>query len=1011
MEPGGSGLRVMRGLCCFVWGIEKEFYTTHEFILSPFLSLEAPKFAFFTYFCNDEFNTLIETRIMFYKLIQEKCKQWIESDNCPIHDLLKYIEQKGFMRDAQLDAIKVYLYLKIACNNRPLWELFTDGVFNSLDIAQLELNDATRTVLSSNKAAAALYQYSTLKDKQGNQLAPGLEAYIKRHPTDIDYAQVFKDFFYNVEYPDYLFSLPMGAGKTYLMAAFIYLDLYFAQNEPDNPVFAHNFMIMAPSGLKSSIVPSLKNIKEFDPSWIIPEPTATQLKRIIKFEILDEQKTANKSNLIKNPNALKINIHQPLEELIGLVAITNAEKVILDRLKTNQEPSLFSEDELKRIQLANELREIIGKLPNLAIYIDEVHHAADGDIKLRQVVNKWTEENTFNSVLGFSGTPYLESAEQVNIAQDLSIRNKDLANVVYYYPLIEGIGNFLKIPDVKYSDNNPLSIVSNGLIEFLDRYKDTVYTNGTCAKLAIYCGHIDTLEETIFPLVTEIVASYGMDPSSTVLRYHEGNKNYPKPDGSDIEFASLDTTISKKRIVLLVQIGKEGWDCKSLTGVILPQKGACLTNMVLQTSCRCLRQVVKHSKETALIWLNKFNADTLNKQLEQQQNITLKEFSQKPTTELKYIERYSRMDRMNVPPIDFYQLKVNYHELVVDEANNPSERLQDPQLLTKATTTLIHQQDLEGNTLKVYIQENNEENRTSFQWWLHQISKESLGTLSIAQLNEAKSELESIFRKITIDKDGATIEDNQYDHQCIRSLIRQTFIPKRDINVTDEIVPETARLLQIEKFITPVAANANYYPNDQAVKEIKEWDVKPPHKDLNPEVIAKLEELKAMGVDTSRLTEQTDPHPERSQTYHYLPYHFDSNLEKDFLSKEILPLIVDKPLEVYFNGDDTLTEFKINCYKKVGSNWRYIGRYVPDFLLLSRNKDKQIDKVIIIETKGEGFAAKFKDRKEFMESEWVKKNNEKYGYKRFEFLYLEDTLTSKQRIEKTLQSIKNFFNV
>ena len=36
--------------------------------------------------------------------------------------------------------------------------------------------------------------------------------------------------FYNVSYADYLISLPMGAGKTYLMAAFIYLDLYFAQN-------------------------------------------------------------------------------------------------------------------------------------------------------------------------------------------------------------------------------------------------------------------------------------------------------------------------------------------------------------------------------------------------------------------------------------------------------------------------------------------------------------------------------------------------------------------------------------------------------------------------------------------------------------------------------------------------------------------------------------------------------------------------------------------------------------
>ena len=57
----------------------------------------------------------------------------------------------------------------------------------------------------------------------------------------------------------------MGAGKTYLMAAFIYLDLYFAKNVPTNPAFAHNFIIFAPSGLKSSVVPSLKTIQDFNP--------------------------------------------------------------------------------------------------------------------------------------------------------------------------------------------------------------------------------------------------------------------------------------------------------------------------------------------------------------------------------------------------------------------------------------------------------------------------------------------------------------------------------------------------------------------------------------------------------------------------------------------------------------------------------------------------------------------------------------------------------------------------
>ena len=104
----------------------------------------------------------------------------------------------------------------------------------------------------------------------------------------------------------------MGAGKTFLMAAFIYLDLYYAMLEPENPVFAHNFLILVPSGLKSSVVPSLKTIQRFNPAWVLAEPAASQVKKILKFEVLDAQKTQAKSNKVKNPNVQKIVLHHSL---------------------------------------------------------------------------------------------------------------------------------------------------------------------------------------------------------------------------------------------------------------------------------------------------------------------------------------------------------------------------------------------------------------------------------------------------------------------------------------------------------------------------------------------------------------------------------------------------------------------------------------------------------------------------------------------------------------------------
>lgn len=950
---------------------------------------------------------------MFHKLIKRKCDEWLNSPECTVCGLVEYICAQNKMRDAQIEAIKIYLYLKIVCKNRPLWQLFSEGVFNSLDLDSMPLSVVERINLRENKAAAALLEYSLLKDRNGKQIAPELEKVVRAQSANMDCTAVFKKIFYDVSYTDYIFSLPMGAGKTFLMAAFIYLDLYFAQNEPDNLAFAHNFMILAPSGLKSSIVPSLKNIQEFDPAWIIPEPAASNLKRIIKFEILDEQKSARKSNLVRNPNAQKISNHQPLSDLMGLVAITNAEKVILDRVGEDGNNIVFGKEELAKIRVANELRNIIGKIPHLSVFIDEVHHTADGEIKLRKVVGEWTRQTAFCGVFGFSGTPYLEKAEKVALAGSFVIKNTELSNVVYYYPLINGVGNFLKVPEVKYADNDPETIVRNGVKEFLGKYRDTVYENGACAKLAVYCGQIETLEETFYPLVAQLLAGYGMNPAESILKYHGGNKAYAKPEGAEIQFASLDTDFSAIRVVLLVQIGKEGWDCKSLTGVILPQKGVCPTNMVLQTSCRCLRQVVRNSGETALIWLNKYNADILNRQLKQQQNISLHEFNEGRCKETVKIERFSRMQKLNVPPVDFYQLKVSYQTLITENSPHTKEKLADEKIFAEAEATLVHRQDLSGEALGHYLAEKEKGECVSFRKWLYVIAKESFNTLSLENLTAYEHSLKRIFRRITTkDEEGYTRYDNRYDQKEIRSLVRQAFVPKRSFLEKEETVPCRASLLQVESLVSPlyVADGNAFYPPQKDVKAIVDWDGNAHNGDLSPEELSLVEKMRQRGYAVPELA---DPHPERAYTYHYLPYRFDSGLEKEYFRESVIPILREYKLglEIYFNGDDTLTGFKIDCYRQTGKGWAYIGKYVPDFLLLSRKDDGTIHRIVIIETKGAGFAANFAERRRFMETEFIRENNRLFGYERFRFLYLEETLGMEERERRTINTIKDFFNL
>ena len=202
-----------------------------------------------------------------------------------------------------------------------------------------------------------------------------------------------------------------------------------------------------------------------------------------------------------------------------------AEKVILDRIEEkNGQISLFEESDDEKDRQANELRNLIGKLPSLSIFIDEVHHAVSDEIKLRAVVSKWAENNTVNCVIGFSGTPYLEKAEKIKITDNLAVGTSAITNIVYYYPLIDGVGNFLKRPVVKIAEIADSSrIIENGVRLFFDTYKDTVYDGGLVAKLGIYCGTIEKLEEVVYPIVSSIASEYGISPDA-ILKFHKGNK-------------------------------------------------------------------------------------------------------------------------------------------------------------------------------------------------------------------------------------------------------------------------------------------------------------------------------------------------------------------------------------------------------------------------------------------------------------------------------------------------------
>lgn len=946
---------------------------------------------------------------MFHELIKKICDEWYQSEDCKIKNIINYIVSQDKLRDAQIESIKLYLFFKIYCKNQSLEKLFSEGYFlQNINLDELPISKNLNDFLRDNIAARQLYEIALT-----NENYKELKEEIEKNYLSLDFKGIFRKFFHNTNYANYIYSLPMGAGKTFLMSAFIYIDLYFAMNEPYNKVFAHNFIILAPSGLKSSIIPSLKKIKDFDVTWIFPEPIASNLKGTLKFEILDAVKTEKKSNKIKNPNVAKIAQYQPYKDMFGVILLTNAEKVILDKIKIENE-QLYIDFETEDIasKVANELRETIGKIPNLAIFIDEVHHVADEEIKLHKVVTNWNSTGNVNEVVGFSGTPYLDSPEVFNITDKIAIKNTDISNTIYYYPLTAGIDNFLKRPKIiASSDNNPLNIIKEGLTEFFAKYMDVKYNNIT-SKIAIYCGNIKNLEETIYPFVSEFVTNLGMNPNDVILKFHGGNKEYSLPKENNLEFESLNTPLSRKRIILLVGIGKEGWDCSSLTGVILSQKGDCPTKMVLQTTCRCLRQVIKGNKETALIYLNQDNEKLLSSQLKKSQHATLQEL-QEGTKRNNYITRVSRMKYLNIPEIEYYKMNIRYVEELKEEAKISRDLKKILSCDNIKQNIIITEKNINDEVVETNINEIIYGEKVSYTKWILNIIKESFGFITMDMVKEHEKELKVIYKAITIDY---SILNMTYNHKKINNLIRQAFYDKRKMIIKKEEVPESASILTISDIPTIDCSNKELqYPNDEITKKILENDIKENDK-INLDDLSKEQLLDLVKNNPEALLNKSREEilelKMKDKTFHYIPYVFSQSLfERNFLEKVLtFYKFTSNNLEIYYNGDHNIASFRIECYKTEDKVVKKVGLYTPDFLIIRRDKSNKIDKVLIIETKGQGFKnqQEFIDRRNYIEKEFIKFNNNKFGYNKFDYLYIEDTLNEDQIMSKLNDKLYEF---
>ena len=294
--------------------------------------------------------------------------------------------------------------------------------------------------------------------------------------------------------------------------------------------------------------------------------------------------------------------------------------------------------------------------------------------------------------------------------------------------------------------------------------------------------------------------------------------------------------------------------------------------------------------------------------------ISLKEF-QEANSGSKTIKRYDRTKYLKLPKIDFYQLRVNYITQQL-EAAAPERDIPKSGNAAKVKEAIIKTTDLTMQPTSIQV-DDTERGTTpaTFSAWLLEIVKGSFGTLSMAQLKPYEAALKTLFENLTFERDGSRYYSSKYDRSIVEANVRKAFCDRRSFTTSEELIPQESRLLRIENFTATATTTApeSYYPNQGVVERIIQDDKGKLKVDANIQKMMQLAKESGNTAILNMLQEQNSSHPQKNRSFHYLPYHTDSSFEQRFL-EEVLAMseLEQLDLEVYYNGDRALTEFKLN---------------------------------------------------------------------------------------------------
>ena len=568
-----------------------------------------------------------------YQALAERVATWraanYSCDHYPaIREILEFATEDGeaaqlrYLRRAQFRALETYWYLRLVLETPRIPEVYAKLFPKPKD--RREAMGLTHPDI-----------VSFIADE-------GLESCLERVRSDNafvrQYALESLRESLTLDYASYILALAMGAGKTILMGSIVATEFAMAMEYPDGP-FVQNALIFAPG---KTILSALRELSDVPYDKLLPP-------RMHKLSAASLKLTFTRDGDKQIPIVWGSSFN---------VIVTNTEKIRIQKpnLRSNgKQIPLFAGTKVEeQTELANLRLQAVASLPHLAVFSDEAHHTYgqkllgkwekdketgelvfkdDGIKKVRRTIDYLAEETNLIVVINATGTPYFE--------------RQPLRDVVVWYGLGEGIrdgvlkelARNIKVLDL--GDGEADTLVSKVIEDFVRDYWAVSLPNGAPARLALYFPNIETRDE-LRGAVESALALRGIG-TDTLLAV-DGKSNEATRRQFEAVARNPD---APERVLLLVNMGTEGWNCPSLFATALVRKLANSNNFVLQAATRCLRQV-PGNKHPARVYLTDSNRKTLESQLAETYGTSLKDLN---AQQAERVEREIVLHRPNLPPL------------------------------------------------------------------------------------------------------------------------------------------------------------------------------------------------------------------------------------------------------------------------------------------------------------------------------------------------------------------------